>query len=168
MSSHETDDKYLELAHELMRNVHALARCGPHHAIQASMQGLPAVMRILFEQDHPISPGELAQRTQVTDARIANVLRVLEERDLIERKASQSDRRRVEVSLTPKGRKMAKERRQKGTRLLVSFLERLGYDDTEELVRLLRRIVELMNEFPIQDTMTRKRQRHHAESQGER
>ena len=68
-----------ELARRLMRQACELGSFKSAYEVSASARGLPAIMRVLMEADGPVSPGELARRTGVTDARIANALRALEQ-----------------------------------------------------------------------------------------
>lgn len=144
--SHEDmgEDDYEELARELMRRGFQLARLRPAHELESSTRGLPAVMQSLARAAGPLSPGEIARATHVTDARVANALRVLESRGLVERRASSKDRRRVEVSLTERGRENIRNREREGVRFMVSFLRDLGADDARDLTRLLGRVVEVV------------------------
>jgi DNA-binding MarR family transcriptional regulator len=54
----------------------------------------------------PISPSELADHTSVRRDRISRILDLLLKQDLIARHLSSSDRRRLILTLTPKGRKV--------------------------------------------------------------
>lgn len=138
------EDDYERLARELMRKGFQLARLRPAHELESSSRGLPAVLQSLARAEGPLSPGEIARTTRVTDARVANALRVLESRGLVERRTSEKDRRRVEVSLTEKGREDIRNRDREGVRFTVAFLRDLGADDARDLVRLLGRVIEVV------------------------
>ncbi len=112
--------------------------------INKGMRGLPAIMRTLFMAGEPLSPSEIAHRTGVSDARVANALRALEERGLVSRSASPSDRRRVEVSLTEEGAAQHERLRVNGISMVADFLEELGEQDSREFVRIVGRIESLM------------------------
>ena len=139
------DDLYRELAKRLARQGVELGRLRPAHELSASTRGLPAVMGALVEAPGPLSPGELARKTGVTDARIANALRVLEARGLVRRSPSPVDRRRVEVTLTDLGRAFVHDHTLAAERLIADFLSELGEDDARDLVRLLDRVLEVLH-----------------------
>lgn len=137
-SSHE--EELRSLAHGIFSEGERMMRLKPMPQVHDSVRGLPMVVRALAQADGPMSPGELARASKVTDARIANILKVLEERGIVERRTSMADRRRVEVTLTEKGRAEQRDRAEEGLRFMVGFLEDLGIDDARELLRLVRRM----------------------------
>lgn len=140
----DQDDELRALAQSLFEEGARMMRLKPAPHMQDSMRGLPAVVRTLSMASGPLSPGELARASEVSDARIANILKVLEERGLIERRVSTADRRRVEVVLTEKGRDEERQRAKEGTRFMVEFLRELGLADSRDLVRIIRRVNEVM------------------------
>lgn len=140
-----SDEEFRLLARNLMECGCELAKFRPNYEVSASVRGLPAIMRELLRAEGALSPGELARRTGVTDARIANALRTLEERGFVERHASASDRRRVEVVVTEKGRQDALRYAREGESLVTGFLRELGEQDARDLVRVLRRVIEVMD-----------------------
>ena len=139
------DDLYRELARRLARQGVELGRLRPAHELSASTRGLPAVMGALVEAPGPLSPGELARKTGVTDARIANALRVLEARGLVCRSPSPVDRRRVEVTLTDLGRAFVRDHTLAAERLIAGFLSELGEEDAQDLVRVLDRVLDVLH-----------------------
>jgi len=120
------------------------ARFRPQHDVSASTRGLPAIMRVLLEADGPVSPGELARRTGVSDARVANALRTLEERGFVERRAAREDRRRVEVTLAEAGREDIARHSSEAERHVADLLREMGPDDARDLVRVFGRALEVM------------------------
>lgn len=112
--------------------------------LNKGMRGLPGIMRTLSMAGEPLSPSEIAHRTGVSDARVANALRALEERGLVSRAASPLDRRRVEVSLTEEGAAQHERLRENGISMVADFLEELGEQDSREFVRIVGRIESLM------------------------
>lgn len=137
-------DEFHALARELMARGCRFARFRPQHDVSASIRGLPAIMQVLLEADGPVSPGELARRTGVTDARVANALRTLEERGFVERRVARGDRRRVEVTLTEAGREDIARHSSEAERLVADFLREMGPDDARDLVRVFGRALEVL------------------------
>lgn len=140
----EPDPELASLARALFKEGVRMMRLKPMPHMRDSVRGLPEVMRLLCRSDRPMSPGELARTSGVTDARIANILKVLESRGLIERRPDERDRRRVVVSVTGYGRAQEKARAQVGMRFMTGFLAELGLDDARELVRIVGRVNEVI------------------------
>lgn len=140
------DEELRRLAHDLFEQCSRMMRLKPAPRVQDSLRGLPVVVRTLAMAEGPLSPGELARASEVSDARIANILKVLEGRGIVERRTSKADRRRVEVVLTEEGREKERARAREAQSFMVGFLDELGVDDARELVRLVGRINEVMEQ----------------------
>lgn len=110
-----------------------------------ALSGEMAVMRALMLAGGSLTPGELADRAWVSSARIANILRALEAKGWVKREHSKTDRRRVHVTVTDKGRQDLEIKRQEFEDRAASFLEQLGEKDTQEMVRLLRRANQIID-----------------------
>lgn len=126
------------LAHELVVELMRIERRITARE-RNSIHGEMGVMWALYQAEEPLTPGELAEATRLTSARVANILRALEEKGWVVRRHSSADRRRVEVSLTPEGRRVHDGRRQERDRRLAAFLRELGADDAAQLVRIVRK-----------------------------
>lgn len=113
--------------------------------VDQAMSGEMAVMRALMLAGGSLTPSELADRAWVSSARIANILRALEGKGWVEREHSKTDRRRVHVTVTDKGRQDLEIKRRKFEDRTAAFLEQLGETDTQEMVRLLRRLNEIID-----------------------
>ena len=113
--------------------------------VDQAMSGEMAVMRALMLAGGSLTPSELANRAWVSSARIANILRTLEAKGWVEREHSKTDRRRVHVTVTDKGRQDLEIKRREFEDRTAAFLEQLGETDTQEMVRLLRRLNEIID-----------------------
>lgn len=129
---------YEELAHELLAGLTAIGRIATPVVLN-STRGETALLMTLFRAGTPLSPGELADESHVSSARVANILRALEEKGLVSRAHSSSDRRRVEVVLTDAGRADAEARRARRHDAVAAYLRELGEEDARELVRIIGR-----------------------------
>lgn len=103
-------------------------------------RGENGVLHGLARSDRPLTPSELAEMGHLSSARVANVLRSLEEKGLVTREHSQVDRRRVTVSLTEAGRAEHERRKEEFEELACAFLAQLGERDAQEILRILRRV----------------------------
>ncbi|MBS1401209.1 MAG: winged helix-turn-helix transcriptional regulator [Clostridia bacterium] len=90
--------------------------------------------------------GELCEILRVGSGRIANLLKHTEAKGYIVRKKSEEDRRKVLVSITPSGLRESEKRGNRIRSNLRRTLERLGEEETENILRLLRKIIEQNNE----------------------
>ncbi len=135
---------YVEYAEQLVELFGEMSRLRASERLNKNMRGLPAVMRVLAAASGPLSPSEIAARTGVSDARVANALRSLEERGLVERRQAEGDRRRVEVSLTDEGRAQDERMRNEGLERMAEFLVELGEEDSRDLIRLVDRTKKIM------------------------
>lgn len=142
----ETDGTYEELAREFLAD---LTRIGQRITpmVLNSTRGETALLMTLFRKGVALSPGELADASHVSSARVANILRSLEEKGLVTRSHSDSDRRRVEVSLTEAGRADAEVRRARRQASVTEYLSALGEDDARELVRIVGRSGDILGEI---------------------
>lgn len=144
----ETEERFEGLAHELLAGLTAIGRIATPVVLN-STRGEAALLMTLFRAGEPLSPGELADESHVSSARVANILKVLEEKGLVSRSHSASDRRRVEVALTEAGRAEAEARRARRHDAVAAYLRELGEDDARELIRIVRRsapVIERMAE----------------------
>lgn len=107
---------------------------------------------VRLEREGPTSPSTLAAGEGVTSQAIAGVVRELEQRGLVERTGSQTDRRRVAVAITDAGRELLISRENAVVDAMVSALadeytpaERR---QLESAVPLLNRLAKRLNPGP--------------------
>lgn len=139
----------LALAHELFEE---FAHLG--HGIKPNMRnatrGEMGVIRTLHLADEagepPLTPSVIADRSRLTAARVANVLRSLEEKGWVVREHATDDRRRVTVKLTEAGDAERARRRAEFEKAGAAFLSRLGEEDTREAIRILKRCNQIIEE----------------------
>lgn len=141
----EDAPSYEELAQELIGELTALGRTLTPMVIN-STRGETAVLMTLFRAEGPLTPGALGDAAHVSSARVANILRSLEEKGLVTRRHSSGDRRQVEVHLTDDGRAAASATRERRSRTVASYLRALGQEDATELVRIVRRSRDILDE----------------------
>src|SRR6266542_3010794 len=105
------------------------------------------VLSTLGASDGPLGMSELAERTRTDQSTVSVVVGRLVERGLVKRARSAVDTRRVELTLTARGR--ALQRKTPATvaqQRLAGALERLSAADAAALVRILATIVDAMGE----------------------
>lgn len=141
----EDSPTYEELARELLGELTRLGTTLTPMMVNTT-RGETATLMTLFRADEPLTPGRLGEHAHVSSARVANILRGLEEKGLIERAHSADDRRQVRVTLTDAGRAEAARVRDERTGTVASYLAALGSDDAAELVRIVRKTGDILRE----------------------
>lgn len=111
----------LRLGRELRREIHSLGVTGGQVSLLIAIKDEPGV-----------TAGELAERERVSAPGMSGHLVRLEAAGLIERRRA-SDRRRIELFLTPEGDKVLKSVKKKRTAWLASRLERLSDEERERI-----------------------------------
>ena len=104
------------------------------------------VLRILANADSILHPSDLCQIMGVSTPRITTILNGMEDDGLIERQIARDDKRRFAVILTEKGKDLIKERKQRSEERTRRLVEKIGIDDAEALLRIMRAEIELMEE----------------------
>ena len=110
---------------------------------QAASMGEERVLTYLYKEQDNVLPGQLTEELQLSTGRIANILKRLEEKGYIERQRRDKDKRRVEVSLTEKGKAFAAEKYQENLQSHRMLLERLGEEDAKELLRIFEKVFQI-------------------------
>ncbi len=105
------------------------------------------VLQTLARAGAPTSIGELAAGTRTDQSSVSVVVRRLGERGLVSRRPSSADGRRTEVSLTPKGSKLARVADPPAQARLAETLE--GFAPSK-LVRLRSGLEELVGGMGVQ------------------
>lgn len=139
---------FILLAHELFEQ---FARLG--HSVRPDTRnftrGEAGVIRTLHLADdageHGLTPTQIAERSYLSSARTANVLRALESKGWIRREHDTADRRRVTVTLTEAGEEERARRRAQMDAEAGEFLRQLGAQDASEAIRILKRCNEILN-----------------------
>ena len=144
----ETNDSYVELSHELFEQL-ARMRRGMHPSARNSMRGEMAVIRALHLADvageADPTPSQIAECSHLRPARVAHVLRALDDKGWSSRSHDTQDRRRVTVTLTEQGETERARRRAEFDRRGAEFLRELGEQDAREALRILKRCNEILS-----------------------
>ncbi|MEY8436440.1 MarR family transcriptional regulator [Atopobiaceae bacterium 24-176] len=107
-------------------------------------RGCMGLLRVLSEEGGHASPSLVARRLDLTPARVSNILAALERGGLVERGPSDGDRRRVEIRLTDRGHAIDRHMKEMFVDRTARLLAAIGEKDTQELVRIMGRIVSVL------------------------
>ena len=101
-----------------------------------------SILYLMYHEPDPHSAGEFAEMLDLSPGRVANVLKALEKKDLIERKKDPSDGRRTMVTLTQKGREYICQTYTQAIDVYHSLIEEIGEHDTREFLRITKKLLE--------------------------
>lgn len=145
--------EYQSLAMELCDMQLMFARQMRWTAGNMPVMGEQGVLIYLYCRRDGVSPGELAMQLQLTSGRMANILKLLEQKGYIARRPSPKDRRKVLVLLTGEGRLHIAGIYQQALGRYVKRLQLMGEDDATDLVRLLKRFFALTQGCPMGENL---------------
>jgi DNA-binding MarR family transcriptional regulator len=96
----------------------------------------------LLQQNQSMIVGEIQRLLGVLPAQMSRIIRSLEDRErpLIGCRINPSDKRKIDVCLTPAGEKALQDYRMPRIRAIADLLSRLSEEDLEELSRLLEKL----------------------------
>ena len=142
----ETNMDTTELAQEYLVLMQKIVSNAPFNQVQEYSRGEMMILRYLElkegeDASEPVTPGDMSQALGLTTARIANVLKSLERKGLVERVHDTEDRRRVFVMLTDEGREFTRRKTEQVVSGAEEFILHMGEEDASELIRLLGRMV---------------------------
>ena len=138
---------YESLAYQLLNVRAKMLQVPAHQEISKMMRGELFVLNYLKEHDGVVHPKELSEKLAVSTARIARLLKHMEEQGLIVRFADANDSRQVVVQITEQGAAEIDHVRKKVLEYTARMLENLGADDAKEYIRIQEKICQSCSEI---------------------
>lgn len=117
----------------------------------ASVSGEEGLLHYLAYKKNGVSSGYLKEQLEVGSGRMADILKRMEEKQLILRKDDPKDSRKVIVFITEQGREHAVLTNDRLHAWYRKLQEYLGVEDSKELLRILKRLAN----FPEEQEMDR-------------
>ncbi len=132
---------YRTIAIELFDIRGKLMQIPVQKSINEFTKGEFAVLNFLYKSNGKAYPKELSRNMNVSSARIAAILKSLETKEFIIRTADAGDARQIVVALTEKGSCIILKKWERLIASATSILEKLGEEDTLELLRIQKKIL---------------------------
>ena len=126
-----------------------LYSCTPrffYSEIETIQRGFGFILNYLEQADGEVNAGDLSKKLNVSTARIAALLKRMEQNGLITHHASQEDARRIVVEITPAGIVLVDEMREQTLQKIELLLDQISREDLETYIRISRQIKAVMNE----------------------
>ena len=112
----------------------------PIKKMQKISQGEMAMLGFLMYEKSETNPKELSKRFNLSTARVANTLNSLERKEYIKRVHDSSDRRKVMVYITEKGKEVFTEAEKEALNEFSKLLSYLGENDSLCLMEIIDKI----------------------------
>ena len=113
--------------------------------IQENLKGERYLMLYLKNHGGTASPSEICESLAVTNARIAAITKSLERKGYIVRIPDKVDRRRIAISMTDMGAERIAKKGEEIRKWMSGVFDELGEKDTSELLRIMKRYVEIID-----------------------
>ena len=108
-------------------------------------RGEVGVLSYLAFDKNETSSGELSEKLNVSTARIASILKSLENKKYIRRKEDSLDKRKTLVVITESGKELAVETKKELMDILIKVIKEIGYEDIEEYTRIVQKIRKVLD-----------------------
>lgn len=142
---------------ELFNLLHRVHRCRVKFQKQGDMANveyfiLVAVAVVTQRRPEGVTMKELADMSHTTMSAASKKIRILEEKGLIERRTSKTDRRNSYITLSEKGKAICEKERKRKNDWLLKVISRMGEDDMEQLITLSNRMFDIMETIEAEDS----------------
>lgn len=138
-------DKQDEIVAALRRIIRAVDLHSKYLAQRYGLTGPQTAVLQFLERGGPQTTGQLAEGVSLGQATLSDILERLEKRKLIERRRSETDKRRVINELTAAGREAIKEAPPLLQERFVTELRRLADWEQTLILSTLQRVAEMMH-----------------------
>jgi DNA-binding MarR family transcriptional regulator len=133
---------YNDLAKQCLQTFFQFYRTRTNQMMNESMRGEAYVLQYIANHDGDVVPGDISDAMSVSTARMATVLKGMENKGWISRHFDTRDKRRTILTLTQNGEEQADQCRTRLLHATAKMLEYLGENDAKEYIRILRRLSE--------------------------
>ena len=134
----QNENENENLGEELYSLLAELLNRKANRAVQDSIRGEYGTLHYLTYKQDGTTAGELTKFLHVVPGRMTDILSSLEYKGYVKRKKKEEDRRKIEVWITPEGRKIAEQKREAINKEYAGMIQMLGEKDMKELIRLLK------------------------------
>lgn len=141
------------LANELVEAFGSFARRHPPMGRMDLFRGEMAIMHQLMNADkvgEQMLPSQLSDRLHISRPSVTTAIHSLEGKGYVERILSEKDRRRTIIRLTDEGRQFIESKHCEMKDRMHYLVDRLGLQDSAELLRLFRLSTDYIDEFDQQ------------------
>lgn len=136
-------EKIYEIMEKFRRNMMNKKMSGE---IPRSEFKLLKVIKMNSTEREGVTISSLSDHLEISKSAVSQMINLLEDEGYIERVFTKNDRRLVYVRLTDGGEKYIAQRYQEFLESMTEIFNRMGEKDTEELLRLLEKLYDIVTE----------------------
>ena len=126
-----------------------------HIGFDVSM-GEIAVMNGMAEKasgnEKSMCVSDIQNNLHITKPAVSQIYSSLDKKGYIIREIDTSDRRKILVTLTPKGQEVLKDMKEQSGKMLNDVISRLGEEDTRHLIELFNRFADISDDIKQERT----------------
>lgn len=108
--------------------------------------GIGCVLKYLYDEECPVSAGEISRFMRVSTARVSVLLKKLREKDFIICENSSEDARRLIISLSEKGKAEYLARQERMIEIFSRIIDSIGEERMEEFIMISTEIKKTVSE----------------------
>lgn len=103
-------------------------------------RGEIGILSFLANVENNVSAGTLSEKLSITSARVASILNALEKKNYIIRQKSETDKRKIMVSITDAGRSQIQQMKNRLISKLEYIVDEIGIEDAIVYLEITKRI----------------------------
>ncbi len=131
----------LEIVEEIVNNIGSTGFKPIIATLEDGSKGLYIILKVISELPGEVSAKDIAEKLNISIARATVALKSLEEKNLIIREKSLTDKRKTVVNLTIQGANKLKEKKELLIKLINKALENLTIEECEQLLNIYYKII---------------------------
>ena len=98
------------------------------------------LMYLNISEEDSVQPGKIAEKLGISTARVASILKALENKGMIERRCGTADKRKVFVTITEKGVKYIDDKRGNITDFFDERFGSLSDDECQQFIGIVKKL----------------------------
>lgn len=106
-----------------------------------------------LDSNENIQISDIQKYLFITKAAVSKMLGVLEKKGYVNRDIDQKNRRKLIITLTPKGKDVLKHTDKSFDDLLAKVISELGADDTKQFARIINRLADILKDLSNLQTL---------------
>ena len=132
------------LVQRLIKSLYKIGHGGSSKKLNNTVRGENMALALISKNKGSPYPKDIEENMGISSARVAKIIKGLEEKKLVIRKPDSKDKRKTLVILTDLGKEFENLRKEKINFTLSTMLELLGEEDGADFVRIIEKIEKSM------------------------
>jgi DNA-binding MarR family transcriptional regulator len=143
--SKASQDKVREIIFLIRKLIHGEKLYTKELNIKYSITAAQLNCLLALHENGPLPPSQIAKHMMVNSSTVTGVIDRLEQKGLVVRKRNSSDRRIINVELTPDGQNMAQSAPPPIQQRVVDGLQKLSSEELDQIVHSLAKLTRMLD-----------------------